>query len=217
MLNETPAVIVGEAVAGESAQTRSELEHLINNLQKSTLDVGELLYRVKSKNFYTSWGYLTFQEYIQSLAIKPRKSQYLCRIVEVMTHMGIPRTTYEPVGIAKLREISSLDPAATWNDIPVRDFITDLVANGQELPLEDIKRHVRTLKGFTGENDLVCKHWWFTQSALDNVIDPAIELTRKNIGTVGTDEEGMAKDATEASCVEAWATEYLNDPANGGE
>lgn len=213
-------VIVGEAVAGESQKTRKALETLIKNLNKSTFDVGELLLKVKSSGYYTGWGFNTFQEYVNTLDIKARKAQYLVRIVDVMAQVGVEREKYEGLGIAKLREITSLEPNDTYinpqtnEQTPMKDFILGFVEKGDDIPLEEIKQHVRTLKGFVGENDITWLNICLKRSVLDETVRPALELAKVNIGTVGKDEEGMAKDASDGAALEAISVEYLNDPKN---
>lgn len=213
------AVIVGEQVAGESSAVRTELEKLVNNFDKSLFDIGDMLYRVHRNRFYTSWGFNTFKEYITTLNFKVRRAQYLSRIAEVMTELGVPRKQYEPLGIAKLREITSLDHQGTWTDpqgnvIQLADWIRKFVEDGMDLPIEELKTHVRTLKGLVGEHDLCFETYCYTRSVKDNVVEPAKELARRNIGSVGKDEEGDSKDASSGACLEVWAVEYLNNPAN---
>jgi hypothetical protein len=213
------AVIVGEAVAGESAKTRAMLVSLINSVNKSTLDIAELLAKVKKHGYYQA-EHSTFKEYTESLDIKARKAQYLTRIVECFESVGIPRTQYEKLGIAKLREISSLEYEGTYTNpvsgekTPLKEFVTEFVSKGSDMDLDELKKHVRTLKGFVGENDIEWVNLPFTKSVLDNTIRPAAELTRANIGSVGKDDEGISKDASMASVIEVWAVEYLNDPSN---
>lgn len=211
-------VLVGQAVAGEAAQTRKHLEDLIKSTNRSNFDIGELLHTIRKNNYYE--GYTTFQDYVKTLDIKPRKARYLRRIAEVFEAVNVPRAQYELLGIAKCRAISSLDPTATWTNpqtnatTPMREFITGFVEQGANLTLKDIETHVRTLKGFVGERDIVWVNLPFIRSVLDNTINPTAELTRRNIGSVGKDEEGISKDATLSQCVEVWAIEYKNDPAN---
>lgn len=213
------SVLVGEAVAGESAKTRAMLVSLIESINKNTLDVAELLHKVKVNGYYQS-ECSTFKEYTESLNIKARKAQYLTKIVETFETVGVPRSQYEPLGIAKLREISSLDPNITWknpvtnDETPMKEFIVGFVESGAQIELDDLKKHVRTLKGFTGENDIVWRNLPFIRQVVEKTIDPALELARANIGSVGKDDEGISKDASDSACVEIWAAEYLLNPAN---
>src|ERR1700748_1545354 len=96
------AQIVGAAIAGEAAKTRTQLESLISQANKSAFDIAVLAHSVKKNGYYTP--YTTFQEYSATLDIKPRKLQYLARMASVMETVGIDRTVYEPVGLSKLRE-----------------------------------------------------------------------------------------------------------------
>lgn len=221
----SPPAIYGSAVAGvaqvsEVEAVRNKLEHLVAHLEKSTFDVAELLYTVKTQKPYLGWGFNTYKEYTRSIGLKDRKADYLPKIVEVMSATGVPRTQYEPLGMVRLREISSLDPNGVWKnpntnvETPMKEFIVGLVEKGEAISMEDLKQSIRTLKGFIGENDLVCRHFWFTRLTSDSVIDPALELARRNLGSSGKDDDGTSKDASEGACAEAWAVEYLNNPAN---
>jgi len=214
------AVIVGEAVAGESHKIRKQLESLIKGLNKSNFDIGELLNTIRNKGFYTAWGFTTFQDYVKTLGIKARKAQYLVRIVDVMNQVGVSREKYEPLGIAKLRKITSLDPNATWTnpetkeEIPMKDFIIGFIDKGHDMTPNEIEKHIRTLKGFVGSADLTWLNICVTREVMDNTIRPALELAKANIGTVGKDEEGMAKDASDGAALEVIAIEFLNNPSN---
>lgn len=216
----TPSVIVGQVAAGEAAETKSQLEGLIVTLEKSKFDVAELLYKIKIKGFYVGWGYSTFPEYSKTLKIKNRTVQYMTRIVGVMDEVGIKRDVYEPLGIAKLREITSLDPKAEWTNpvtgakTPMIEFIKGFVEQGADIEVEKLKEHVRTLKGFVGENDLVFETLCMTRSAMENSWKPAIELAKAHIGSVAKDEDGMSKDASNGAAAEMVAVSYLNDPQN---
>src|ERR1700744_5778428 len=167
----TPAAIVGEIQAGETAKLRVELETLINNSNRSAFDIGEIAWRVKQSGDYGD--HPTFKEYSRTLQIKPQKIRYLTRIAEVMDKLSISREQYEPIGIAKLREITSLELGTTWKnpeteqEIPIEDFVRGFVDRAHEMPLENIQQHVRTLKGLTGENDLCYETICMTRSAMD--------------------------------------------------
>src|ERR1039458_2921354 len=112
-MNETGLVpvtvqLVGEQIAGESVKVKKELEKLLKSLNKSTFDVADLLHKVKKFGYYRP-EFDTFAGYLNTLDSKQRKGQYLERITDVMEQVDIERTKYEPLGIAKLREITSLD------------------------------------------------------------------------------------------------------------
>jgi hypothetical protein len=215
--NNVPA-IVGQVVAGESAKTRKALEQLIKKVNSSAFDIAELLYKVKKNGFYE--GFTTFQEYVKTLEIKPRKAQYLTRIASVMDEMGIPRETYEPLGTAKMREITSLNVNDTWvnpetkDETPMKAFIQGLVDKGKDMPLEEIKQHVKTLKGLVGEEAMGWLHLYMKEQAIDKVARPALELAKAQIGSVGKDDEGVSKDASDGAAAEMVFAAFLADPAN---
>lgn len=214
------AVLVGDAIAGESSKTRAMLESLIQNIDKQTLDVAELLNDVQSKALYQP-EFNTYKEYTRSLGLKDRKAEYLPKIVRVMTEVGIPRTQYEKLKIARLREITSLDPSATYtnpltqNDTPMKEFIVGFVEKNEEIEFDDLKKHVRTLKGFVGENDITWLNLPFVRSALDNTVRPGIEKVKAVIGSIGKDDDGVSKDASDSAAVEAAFAHILTDDTFG--
>ena len=179
-----------------------------------------LLSETKKQGYFKQWGFDTFKEYVQQLDLKERKAHYLTRIVDVMETVGVVREQYEPLGLSKLREITSLDPGAIYVDpesntqTPMKDFITGLVDKGLGMSLEEIKQHVKTLKGLTGENELMFVNFSVKRSVWETAIKPALELAKSNIGSVGQDEEGNAKDASDGRALEMIAVEFLNNPAN---
>ena len=212
-------VIVGEAIAGESAKVREELKRLAGLLETTAFDISDLLWKVKKNHWYQP-DFETFKEFYESIGLKRSKAEYLTDIAEVMEQVNIGRNTYEPLGTSKLREICSLDPNSTWtnpetNEVtPMKEFITELVDKGKELKYDDIKQHVKTLKGQVGDDEYINKMYGWTRGDYRDIIEPAEELARKNIGSVGKDENGMAIDASSSYCHKVWAQEYLADPNN---
>lgn len=216
----TLAIITGPVVAGRAEEAKEELKNIVNNLNRSNFDVGELAHEVKKNGYYQD-RYATFQEYAKAeLPIKLRKLQYLRRIVEVCEAVGIERSIYEPLGTAKLRDITSLDYTSDWVNpqtqvvTPMKEFIVEFINNGLNLTHEEIKTHVRTLKGLVGEKDILWHNWPFTREVDENVIKPGLELARRNIGSVGKDDEGNAVDASDSRAIEVIFAEYLADPNN---
>jgi len=215
---ENVPAIIGQQVAGEAAKVRMELEQLISKVNTSAYDIGELLHKIKKNGYYD--GFVTFQEYVKTLQIKPRKAQYLRRIAEVMDIMEVPREKYEPLGIAKLREITSLDVNGTWTnpdtqvEISLKTFITAFIEKGEEMNLEDIKLHVQTLKGLADEDAMGWVNLYMKKMAIEQVVRPALDMAKMMIGSVGKDDEGVSKDASDGAAAEVVFVSFLNDPAN---
>lgn len=217
--------IIGEQVAGEAEKLRRELEGTISHWNKSTFDIAEILHKIKKNGFYKSYGFNTFIEFISELNIKKRKAEYITRIVEVMEDVNIPRDEFEPVGTAKLREITSLklyddngDPSVyntpEGETLFIKDIITGLVAKAPAMELKEIQNYIRIIKGFVGDNDVVWVNFCINKSALIETVEPAINLALANLGNAGKDEEGVAKDYSKGKALEVISAEYLNDPAN---
>ena len=210
---QEPTVIVGEKVAGEAAKVRKQLEQLIKKVNTSAFDIADLLYTIKKNGYYS--GFATFQEFIKTLDIKLRKAQYLCRMNEVMEAIGKTREQYEPLGVAKLREITSLNIDDIWvnpqtkDEVPIKAFVVGFVEKGKDMTFDEIKQHVRTLKGLVGENNIMFVHFSVKKSVLDNVVRPALELAKLNIGSGPKDDEGVRQDPSDGAALEVISVEYL--------
>jgi len=210
-----PLAIYDEAEAGHASKVRQQLEVLMRMVEKSSFDIGELLYEVRSKKYYNDWGFGSFKDYVEKgLGYKQSKAYYLTRIIEVMQYLGIPRPEYEPLGVLKLREIASLNMNETHDGKPVADIIRELVKEGKALTQAEIKQKVKEVKGLVGENEIVWVHFGITESSKQNIVGPAIDLAKANIGTIGMDDEGKAIDASDGRALEVICVEYLNDPQN---
>jgi hypothetical protein len=217
IINKIPA-IVGEIQAGEAKKIRKQLEQLIAKVNNSAFDIAILLHEIRKNGYYQEFG--TFTEYIKTLSLKPRKCQYLEKIASTMEELSIPREKYEGLGIAKLREITSLDLSQTWTNpetneqTPVKLFVEGFIDKGQDMTLDEIKQHVKTLKGLTGEDSLIWLNFSIKQSVLDNTVRPALELGKLNIGSTGKDDDGNSFDPSDGRALEAIAAEYITNPAN---
>jgi hypothetical protein len=202
--------IIGEAVAGESAKVRVQLDEAIKLTSSSVFDVMDLLYKVKKNKFYVAYGFPTMQEFYEySLNMKPRKCQYLLRVAEVMEAVHVQRTDYEPLGISKLREITRLNPEATYTNPPMADWIHGLIFDCGQESLDKIQEHVRTLMGKVGENDKTWLNLPFTRLVMKETIRPAIEKMKAELGTTAKTAEGLAIDASDSYAVEMICADKL--------
>lgn len=214
-----PVTVVGEQIPGQAATALEQLEQLIAESNKIGFDIGEKSYNVKKNGYYTV-KYTTFQDFLKTLPYKKRRIEYLTKMFEVMDSVGIARSKFESLGLSKMREITSLDPNSDWVNpetqavTPMREFIIGFVEKGNELTLQEIQQHVRTLKGLVGENDFVFRKLAFTRADAEATWDPAIALAKNNIGSVGKDDEGISIDASDSAAAKVLAIEYLADPAN---
>jgi len=209
MLN--PPAIHGPVVPGVAVQARKELETVISVANSSMFDIAELLHKIKKNKYHDG----TFTDYLKSLNFKRRRLEYLEKMAGVMEAVGIPRTQYEPLGISKLREITSLDPNGKWTDpetkeeIPISTFIQGFVEKGHELSKEDIHKHVNTLKGMIGEESMGWIHLYMKQSVIDQVVKPSLEKAKALIGSIGKDEEGYSIDPSDGRAAETVFVSFL--------
>jgi hypothetical protein len=216
-----PLAIIGDAVAGQSAELRKHIRLLAQDLQKNTFDLAEAFLKAQESRCYTEWGFETFGEYATlELGVKPRKAQYLSRIVRVCRECGVARLDYEPVGVTKLREITSLDPGASYFNPetrlhePMVEHIVRLIAEAPELNTGEVEEEVAKLKGMTGANSMVSRSYKVTLSAWENTIKRCFESIRKRLGSKGRDGMGAAIDYPDGTVIECLCAEYLGDLRN---
>jgi len=224
-MSENIPVIVGEAVAGAQAHraqaVRKALHVLSEDIRACTFDMAVLLHEVKSGNYALGWGFESVSDYAaKELGLKERKSQYLIRIVQVCNAVGVKRADYEPVGVSKLREITSLEPEVSYYNAdakqnePMTDHIVRLLAEAKDLSHDKVAEEVRRLKGEVGEDRKVWLNYPVTQSVLENVIKPAQELVRQRLGSAKRNDEGQAVEYSDSVAEEMIHAEFLADPTN---
>ncbi len=214
-------VIIGEAIAGHSASLRKRMGVLAKDLSRNTFDIAELSFEMQEHGYFHEWGYTSLAEYSeQELGIKSRKIQYLARIVKVCRECGVPRKDYEPVGVTKLREITTLNPGSTFYNPdtkqhePMYEHIVRVIAEAPENNTVEVEQEVARLKGMTGENAMVTRAYKVTQSCWENTIARCFEAVRKRLGSAGRDGEGMAKEFSDGVVIECLCAEYNADPRN---
>ena len=215
-----PPAIVGEVTAGKAAEIRRELLKLNSSLQEMTFDLAELLTQAKQGALYQAWGFPTFEDYVtDELDLKVRRAHYLTRIVQVCAQVGIERLVYEPVGVAKLREITRLDPEGfyfnqdTKESEPLSGHIRRLIGS-PEMKLPEVIQEVKRLMGLVGDDELVFVTYSVKRAVRENVIIPAQELARQKMGSAGRDEEGNAIEYSDSATEEVIHQEFLNDADN---
>jgi len=217
----TPTEIVGEAVAGEAAQTLKQVKSLIKGLTTNTFDLAEALYKVKANKYYAP-KYNTFAEYAKDLDLKISKCYYLVKLVEVMIEVKVPRSAYENVGIAKLRAICRLKlvdadgKTKMYEGVPAEDMVKSLVCTSDQYTPLKMWERIEGLLGLMGDDARVWQNVSLTV-AQRKKWQEAVELAKLNIGSVGKDEEGNYKDASEGACMEVIAVSYLLDANNRPE
>jgi|SRR5271157_1665879 len=216
--------IVGEAIAGQQAKSlalRKRIKILAGDVQRYTFDLAEALLEAQETRCYLGWGFDSLPDYAEiELGLKARKSQYLSRIAKVMRDCGIKRADYEPVGVTKLRSITSLEPSTTFYDadekkhVPMVELITELVAEAPELGTVEVDERVAHLKGMDGENAMVTRSYSVTKSCYENTIQRCFELVRRRLGSAGRDGTGQAREYSDGAVLECLAAEFLADPRN---
>ena len=209
-------VIVGDVEAGRSAKIKREVNRLIKGVSEVTFDLADLLYEIKSKNFFAEWGFTSFSQYLKSLieqGMKYSKSYYLYRIKENCVSAGLKPEEYEPVGVTKLRIISRLKPAGEYNGVPMVMIIRELTLKAATMSAEEIQFEVDTILGMTEDESMVWVNLKVKKMARENVIKPALALCKKNCPESQlVDDDGTVTEMSDGAALEMLCADYLSDP-----
>jgi hypothetical protein len=203
-------VLVGDVEAGRAAKVKREINKLISATNTNTFDIADLLFEVKSRNYFSDWGFESFSKYAKSLEIKYSKSYYLVKIVELMRGSDLARALYEPVGLGKLRVISRLDLAGEHNEVPMPMVIRELTLKAANMTLEEVQFAVDEIMGLTQDESMVWENFHLKKSARDNTVRPAIAKMIKFLPQ--TEEDGVQKDASKGAALEMICANFLADP-----
>lgn len=219
MLEQTPTVIVGEAVAGYAAMVRRKLMQMVGNLQTTTFDVAQLLLEADEKHLPQQWGYDSLSDYgAQELGLKPRKIQYLVKIQRVCRTLNVTREQQELIGVSKLRMITKLEPGssyfnpATKENEPMSEHILRLIKDGVAMSSKEVDEEVRRLLGQMGDDAIIIRSIAFVKAAYEKTIKPGMEKLRKNMGSAGRDAEGKAIEYSDGAVIEMAFANVLADP-----
>jgi len=218
---KTPTAIVGESVAGQSAFLRRKLLLIATDIKEQTFDLAEALFEATTNKKHLEWGYSSIAEYSETeLGIKARKARYLVRIVRICRAVGVPREIYEPIGVTKLREITTLDPAASFfnkelnQNEPMSAYIKKLLVDAPRMKAAEVVAEVQRLKGQIGDDARVIRSFSYTKACWEYVIKPAMEKARQIMGSRGRDEEGIAEEYSDGAVEESIHASFLADPNN---
>jgi hypothetical protein len=205
--------IVGDVEAGRAAKVKREITKLVKGTNAATFDLAELLYEVKTKNYFSDWGYESFSKYCKDIeGLKYSKSYYLVAIVALMKGADLSRDRYEPIGLLKLRIISKLSLEGEFNGVPMPMIIRALTLKAAQMTSEEVQYEVDTILGLTEDESMVWLNVHVKKLARENVIKPALALLKKHMGSIGPDEEGNYKDPSDGQALEMMAADILADP-----
>jgi len=212
-LTENIPAIVGDVDAGRASKVKREISKLVKGTNAATFDLAELLHEVKSKNYFSDWGYESFSKYAKDIeGLKYSKSYYLVAIVSLMKGSDLSREKYEPVGLTKLRVISKLKLEGEFNGVPMPIIIRALTLKAPQMSAEEVQYEVDTILGLTEDESMVWVNIHVKKLARENVIKPALALAKKHMGSIGPDEEGNYKDPSDGAALEMICANFIADP-----
>jgi hypothetical protein len=207
---EEPAAIVESVEGARVAEVRRRVNKLIKASNVNTFDLAELLYEVKTKGYFSAWGFDSYSTYAKSLEIKYSKAYYLVQIVARMTAAGVSRAEYEQVGLAKLRVIATLDPETEFEGTPVVLLIAELARKAGQMSEEEVRAEVDRIKGKTGEQEMVWLNIHILKTAREDIAKPALALAKKHMAQT-EDDDGNVLEASDGRALEMICANWLAD------
>lgn len=142
---------------------------------------GELLYEIRESGYYSSYGYASFEEYLNDeVPFKRRKAFYLMRIYEkFVKELGIPTEKLLGVDWSKAKELVSVITKENWENLlkeiktmTVQEVI-DMVAS-----MRGKKRTPKTIVGSTVET------FPETAAEADGFFKTSFALTKEQLDNV---------------------------------
>lgn len=109
-----------------------------------TLMQGELLREIRDKKYFITWGFPTFEEYIENeLSFRRRKAYYLIKIFEkFIVELGLDKKTLADLEWSKAKELLPIITKENWKDMldatkdmsvsQVQAFVKEMLSDGDE-------------------------------------------------------------------------------------
>jgi len=210
-----PPAIHGEAVPGAESKLRSQIEAIVEGLNSNTFDLADYLLKADVTNCFSKWGFNSAGEFFESIKLKKAKGHYLLKIAKTMSICNIERSIYEPIGVAKLRVITKIDPLADYSGAAGADIIKALIeelsGTPEETSIEALKESIDKLLGKTGDDTECWLNVSMTRAARDKVVKPALKSVKMSVGSVSTDADGNKVDCSDGRALELMAANWLSE------
>jgi len=195
------------AVQQRATEVRETLSKISVQFEDGYLDMCDLLREAQEGDYHHHWGFERFSDWLEQasgLDMSARQGYYLVNISKYASILGLTRQQLKAVKVSKLKEIFSLD---------IKQFeaqIRELIEEAPALSLEEVKSRVRALKG---QGDV-----FYVTLKLDKevkpVLDQAMELARRNYGSVVDEGTGEIKEISDSKAIELIMVSFCQDINN---
>lgn len=205
MTNQPTHIVVED----RRASVVNQLRELRDSYETNFFSICELLLEISDNEYYRSYGYPTFADWVESgsIEISRRQAFYYLRTAKLARALNLTREQMRMAKISKLKEILSLDADKQ------AEQIRELVIAAPEMSLDEVRIRVSELKGHDIVNNAILQIKVNVSPSVKDTVMQAFELVRRKYGDT-MDEAGNHTDISDGKCIEILAEEYLQDPNN---
>jgi len=206
--NEVQKETAIEKSENRAVAVLNEIEVIKKNVVENVFRLGELLSEIRNSAIYQYWGFDNFGKWVEKsgLDMSERQAFYLIRIIENAKTLGIDSNNLKKVKLSKLKEIFTLDPAKDAKEI---EF---LIEKGKTESLDAIREQVQAIQNGPGEDTYTYLNLKISKKAKQEIIDPAIEIARREYGSTVNLETGDPVDISLGRAIELICADYKADP-----
>lgn len=203
-----------EADRSEADQLLEEMEHTLDSIRSGELKLatsyarlGRQLLRVKERQFWLTWGFKSFGQYIDDLRGKiGRQRSQLYNVVSVAERLlpSVSESDLEKMGITRASELSKF---AKYSGKKVSQELLDIALDPNK-SVEDL--HVAVLEGLN-QKDEVKGTWWPEYGGFYCTPDERLELKQAAEAAKRIDPQidpNMPEHCVRKEIVLRWAREF---------
>lgn len=204
----TTGDVLVTAPSTRAFEVLDKIQAIKNNVEDCFLDLCDLLDEALANDYHLTYGYGNFADWVEDgsgLSMSARQARYLINISRKARALGVGREQLKKIGVSKLKEIFTLDPAEEGDVI--RGFLND----AENESIDTVKTKVR--KARTGDTTTAAYITLKLEEGVKDVFDEAVELARKNYGS-SVNEHGEVSDISVSKAVELICASYLADINN---
>ncbi len=186
-------------VQARAEEVRKGLLKISQSIETDFLDLCDLLREAQEKNYPALWGFNTFGDWVEvasGLEISSSTAYYYVDISKKASALGLTREQLLAVRVSKLREIFRL--SIDEHEAEIRALIEE--APG--LTVKEVRNRVRSAIGQSEVMYITLK----LDKEVKETLDEALELARRNYGSVVTN--GEVRDISISKAVELIMVDY---------
>lgn len=199
------------SIISRAIEVRNILDETKKSIEKDFIQLCFLLNEASAGEYHLVWNYQRFDDWVEKgsgLDISARQAFYYIMIARRATALGLTQEDLKGYGgIAKLKEIMSLDPATNSKEMKL------MLEASKTATLEEVKDQVRAVKNpatKTPPSYMTLK----LEAEVKQTVDDAIQLARLNYGQTMSEGSDTPTEISISKCMEIICMSYIQDINN---